>query len=284
MAATGTCTRTDVTCKAGNFCPATDTASVSCIPCTADMKFGQGCYCEDNSVITNCKVCTGTSCSKCLPGAFLNNNFCDSCAKGCGECTAFSSCQKCADGFTMEGGTCVRICNTNDDCKDQGSTFCQISLKRCVKCGDKCDICSSATFCNACDGSTHITTIHGTCTVLCEGMADGNYCKDGVATVCAEGLDSACKCGFVQNCASCNTAKDACATCLPNVILGAGRTCTDCASGFKPIGNMCWPEQQGSGGNKIGTGAIVGIVVGVLVVVGAVGSGLAYYFIRKAKK
>ncbi|KAH0569705.1 Cysteine-rich membrane protein 1 [Spironucleus salmonicida] len=284
MSTTGTCSKGNTNCKSDHFCPTTDTASVICIPCTENMKFGQGCYCVDDTVITNCKTCSGDNCSKCLPGAFLSNNFCDSCAKGCSECTGANTCQKCADGFTMEGGTCVRICDNNQDCEDEALTFCQISSKRCVRCSAHCDICSSATFCNACDGSTHITTIHGTCTVLCMGMNDGNYCKDGSPTACAEGIDSACQCGVAGNCASCDTASNGCETCLPNVIKGNDGRCKDCAVGFKPIGNMCWPDQQGSEANKIGTGAIVGIVVGVLVVVGAVGGGLAYYFIRKGKK
>eukprot|EP00702_Spironucleus_salmonicida_P000289 EST41580.1 Cysteine-rich membrane protein 1 [Spironucleus salmonicida] len=284
MADTGTCTKTVTTCKAGHFCPTTDTTSVSCIPCTEDMKFGQGCYCEDNTVTTNCKVCNGTSCQTCLPGSFLSGNMCQKCLKGCGQCTDSNTCQKCADGYKLDNNECDRICSKNEDCQDDASTFCEISLKSCVPCGNKCLICSSGIFCNACDGSSHVTTIDGKCTPNCENLADGNYCKDGASKPCAEGLDSACKCQFARNCASCDTTSNGCETCLPNIIKGEDGTCRDCAPGFQPIGNMCWPEQQGSGGNKIGTGAIVGIVVGVLVVVGAIGGGLAYYFIRKAKK
>ncbi|KAH0569677.1 Cysteine-rich membrane protein 2 [Spironucleus salmonicida] len=284
MTTTGTCTRTDTTCKAGHFCPTSGMDTVDCIPCEQDMKFDQGCYCEDNSVTTNCKVCTGTSCSKCLPGAFLSNNFCDSCAKGCSECTGANTCQKCADGFQMENNECVRVCNSNKDCADEATTFCDASKQRCVQCSTNCRLCQSAMFCNSCDGTDFVTTIDGKCTPNCKNMEDGKYCKNGTATACAEGLDSACQCGVAGNCASCNSSKDACETCLPNVVKGDYGACSACAVGYTFIGDMCWADQQGSEANKIGTGAIVGIVIGVLVVVGAVGGGLAYYFVRMGKK
>ncbi|KAH0569696.1 Cysteine-rich membrane protein 1 [Spironucleus salmonicida] len=284
MNPTGTCTKLNTNCKAGHFCPTSGMDTVNCIPCEQDMKFGQGCYCKDDMVITNCKTCSGDNCATCLPGSYLNGNICSRCSKGCAECSGADSCQKCADGFIMEGGECVRVCGSNKDCEDEVSKFCEISSKRCVKCADKCSICSSATFCNACDGSTHITTIHGTCTLLCEGMGNGNYCKDGSPTACVAGLDSACQCGVASNCASCNSSSNGCETCLPNVVKGDDGACSACAVGYKFIGDMCWADQQGSEANKIGTGAIVGIVVGVLAVVVAVGGGLAYYFIRKGKK
>ncbi|KAH0569720.1 Cysteine-rich membrane protein 1 [Spironucleus salmonicida] len=284
MADPGTCTQRDTNCMANHFCPATDHNTVACKPCTEEIAFGQGCHCKDNIVTTNCQECNGTTCSTCLLGTYLSGNACKKCSKGCGACTKSNSCEKCADRFVMERGKCVKVCNSNDDCDNDGSTFCEISSKRCVKCGDKCDICSSAMFCNACDGTTHITTIAGQCTPTCKDMEDGKYCKNGMATACVAGLDSACQCGFAFNCASCTTSKDACETCLPNVVKGNNGACNTCAVGYKFIGDMCWADEKSGEVNRIGTGVIVGIVVGVLAVVGAVGSCLAFYLIKKAKK
>ncbi|KAH0569712.1 Cysteine-rich membrane protein 2 [Spironucleus salmonicida] len=284
MDTTGTCTRTDTNCKAGHFCPTTDTVTVDCIPCTENMKFGQGCYCKDKDVTTNCKVCTGEACTTCLPGSFLNSNVCTKCSKGCGECTSLNTCQNCAEGYTMDENTCVRVCRSNEDCEDTGSTYCEIGISRCRECSPNCTICQSPDFCYACDGTTHITTISGQCTLNCDGLTDGNYCKHGQTTPCDEGIDSACQCGGASNCASCNTELTACATCLPNGIKADNGKCIMCATGFKLIGDMCWGEEKSGEANRMGTGAIVGIVVGVLVVVGAVGGGLAYYFIRKGNK
>ncbi|KAH0569412.1 Cysteine-rich membrane protein 1 [Spironucleus salmonicida] len=363
MADAGTCSNRYTNCKANHFCPAINHNTVACKPCTEDMEFGQGCYCKDNSVTTNCKTCSGKNCATCLLGTFLNGNICRQCSKGCGECTYFGSCDKCADGFTMEDNKCVKVCNSNKDCKYEISTFCDITQKRCVRCTDDCQICSSAIFCNACDGRTYVTTLKGTCTAMCSGLTNGNYCKDGVATPCGEGIDSKCKCGTASNCASCNTAQDACETCLPNVLKGKDGACNICAPGFTHIGGICQsdtpvpappnpdppgpdpvtpepdvptppapepvvptppapepvvptppapepvvptppapepdvptppapepvvptpsgPDQEVNRQNLSG-GAVAGIVIGVLLVVGAVGGGLTYYFVRRAKK
>ncbi|KAH0569413.1 Cysteine-rich membrane protein 1 [Spironucleus salmonicida] len=284
MTTTGTCTRTDTTCKAGHFCPTSGMDTVDCIPCELDMKFDQGCYCEDNSVTTNCKTCSGKNCTACLPGTFLNGNVCSKCQNGCAECTESNSCQKYTGGVTTENAKLGNVCYSNKDCEYEISTFCDITQKRCVRCSANCQVCSSATFCNGCQWDNYITTLKGTCTAMCSGLTNGNYCKDGVATPCGEGIDSNCKCGTSSNCASCNTAQNACETCLPNVLKGKDGACNICAPGFTYIGSRCWSEQQGSEANKIGSGAIVGIVISVLVVVGAVGGGLTYYFIRKGKK
>eukprot|EP00702_Spironucleus_salmonicida_P000326 EST41617.1 Cysteine-rich membrane protein 1 [Spironucleus salmonicida] len=178
-----------------------------------------------------------------------------------------------------------------------------MSTKRCVKCADDCSVCSSATFCNVCNWGTHITTIDGRCTPKCDDITDGNYCKNGVATPCAEGIDSACECGLATNCASCNSTLDKCKTCLTNAIITKGGSCRDCATGFKLIGGMCWPETPAPephgpdpvvptpsdpnpevNRQNLSGGAVTGIVIGVLLVVGAVGGGLAYYFVRRGKK
>eukprot|EP00702_Spironucleus_salmonicida_P000316 EST41607.1 Cysteine-rich membrane protein 1 [Spironucleus salmonicida] len=284
MTTTGTCTRTNKKCKAGHFCPANSVTAVNCIPCENDMKFGQGCYCVDDTVITNCKTCSGDNCATCLPGSFLNSNVCSNCPKGCDKCAETNSCQICAAGFIMEGVKCVRVCGSNKDCDYEDQLFCDISSKRCVKCSDKCQICSSATFCNVCVAGTYVTTIDGRCTAACDGIKDGNYCKDGVATPCGAGIDSACKCGKAFNCASCNSASNACETCFPNFVKGNGGTCNFCISRSNPTDNKCQPEEKESEATKIGAGAVVCIVLGGLVVVGGVVDGLAYYFVRKGKK
>ncbi|KAH0569678.1 Cysteine-rich membrane protein 1 [Spironucleus salmonicida] len=298
MTDTGTCSNRYTNCKANHFCPAINHNTVACIPCSEDMKLGQGCYCKDNKVSINCKECNGTSCSICLPGSFLNGTICTKCPKGCDECTESNSCQKYAAGVTMENAKLASVCATNEDCDDHVSTFCDMSTKKCAPCGQHCTICSSATVCNSCDLKTHITTIHGTCTPKCKDIEDGNYCKDGVPTPCGEGIDSPCSCRYASNCASCNSSLNGCETCLPNVIKEEDGRCRNCASGFKPIGSMCWsdtpvptppsPDPPGPdpevNTQNLSSGAVAGIVIGVLLVVGAVGGGLTYYFVRRAKK
>ncbi|KAH0569550.1 Cysteine-rich membrane protein 1 [Spironucleus salmonicida] len=280
----GTCDSVNARCQAGFYCPATGSTEVTCLPCSDDIKLGQGCYCVDNTAITNCRACAEQKCSQCIPGSFLEKDKCTLCSKGCGKCTRPDSCEACAEGYTMENDTCVRVCNSLKGCQNEFSTFCDLTVNRCVKCESNCTICSSKTVCNFCNSSSHTTTIDGTCTTICNNLQDGQYCKNGAPTSCAEGLDSACKCGDAVNCASCNDANAACETCLPNIVKAKGGACTECTDGYEVRGRLCWPKQDAGQQNKIGGGAIAGIIIGVLVVAGAIGGGLAYYFIKKARK
>ncbi|KAH0576087.1 Cysteine-rich membrane protein 1 [Spironucleus salmonicida] len=280
----GKCSRSSTGCKAGFYCPATSIMEVICLPCSGDIKLGQGCYCVDNTVNTHCRECTNNTCSRCITGSFLDGEKCTSCSEGCAKCKSPDSCEACAEGYIKENDTCVRVCNSLKDCEQELSTFCDLSVHRCVKCESKCLFCSSKTVCNACSIVSYTTTIDGRCTAFCNNLQDGQYCNDGSPTPCAKGLDSACKCGNALNCASCNEAKNDCDTCLPNTVNGKQGACTACTDGYEVRGRLCWPKQDADQQNKIGGGAIAGIIIGVLVVAGAVGGGLAYYFIKKARK
>ncbi|KAH0575908.1 Cysteine-rich membrane protein 1 [Spironucleus salmonicida] len=284
MSDAGKCSRSSTGCKAGFYCPATSITEVICLPCSGDIKLGQGCYCVDNTANPNCRECADKKCSQCIPGSFLENDMCTSCLKGCAKCKNPDSCEACAEGYIKENDTCVRVCNSLKDCEDEISTFCNLSVNRCEKCEQNCLLCSSKTVCNTCNPGAYTTTIDGRCIANCNSLQDGEYCKNGVATSCAKGLDSACKCGNAVNCASCNDNKTDCDTCLPNIVKAKGGTCTECTDGYEVRGRLCWPKQDTVQQNKIGGGAIAGIIIGVLVVAGAVGGGLAYYFIKKARK
>ncbi|KAH0569539.1 Cysteine-rich membrane protein 1 [Spironucleus salmonicida] len=280
----GTCSRSSTKCKAGYYCPTVEDTEVSCIACSDDIKLGQGCYCVSNTVNTHCRECTNNTCSKCIPGSFLDGDGCTICSKGCGKCKSSDKCDACAEGYTMEKNICVRVCNSLQDCEQERMTFCNLSANRCEPCEQNCLFCSSKTVCNFCTPGAYTTTIDGKCTASCNSLQDGQYCKNGVPTLCAEGLDSACRCGAVRSCASCNDKKTACETCLPNTVKAKDGTCSECAEGYEILAGMCWAKQDAGQQNKIGGGAIAGIIIGVLVVAGAVGGGLAYYFIKKARK
>eukprot|EP00702_Spironucleus_salmonicida_P008275 EST49566.1 Cysteine-rich membrane protein 1 [Spironucleus salmonicida] len=149
---------------------------------------------------------------------------------------------------------------------------------------------------------------------------DGQYCNGSTATTCADDITSACKCQDVANCATCNDTDggSSCGACLKNLKLDGGK-CEVCKDGFEMLGKLCValetavepedpkppvePEKpnppinpdpsvkptdpeatEESKNTRLSSGAIVGIVLGVVAVAAVVGGGLAYYFVKKHKK
>ncbi|KAH0570789.1 Cysteine-rich membrane protein 2 [Spironucleus salmonicida] len=285
MEDTGTCSTSVATCKAGNYCATMSDTLEACLPCSQNIQDGQGCYCKNNTISINCQQCANSQCIKCIKGQYLAKNSCEYCITDCDDCTAVSNCQKCAKDHVLEQNPlkCVLVCTSNKQCDGIGQKFCNKITNRCEPCHGSCKECSSLTFCTVCENN-FISTINGKCTPQCNNIADGNYCNDGAAAPCTAGLTSQCTCGDKQNCASCNMTESKCETCLPNSKLNESGSCTSCEDGFEMIGTMCWPvEADGTiDDNKLGGGAIAGIVIAVLVVAGAVGAGV--WFMMKKKR
>ncbi|KAH0574350.1 Cysteine-rich membrane protein 2 [Spironucleus salmonicida] len=282
----GTCTRFNANCKKNHFCPAvdSDTASVPCLPCTDNMILGQGCYCVDFTAITNCKGCNEAVCTECLSGTYLSRNRCENCQKGCSKCTNANTCTECMKGYDLDTttGVCSLICNNNKQCQDAKLGYCNVIDRKCVPCDLKCEICGSIELCYKCNIVDQITTISGTCTPYCNSLKHGQYCDNGVAKPCTNNITSQCFCSASANCATCSDDKSQCASCLQNSILSSPGKCDQCVKGFEKIGNMCWRSAAQSQ-NKIGGGAIAGIIIAIIILIGAVGGGLAYYFTKRAK-
>eukprot|EP00702_Spironucleus_salmonicida_P003236 EST44527.1 Cysteine-rich membrane protein 2 [Spironucleus salmonicida] len=284
MDETGICSIDKKTCKAGNFCPATAENSVSCMPCSDKIPFGQGCYCKDNTLEPYCQECKDGNCVKCVARTFLFVDECRTCSYGCSECTNGRTCQKCLENNILDTvkNKCILICQNDKECQDIHEGYCDNETNRCVACKRNGNLCSSNNECFSCDTNILITTILGTCTAKCANMENNNYCKDGVPTPCVSGLTSECKCGYSVNCSLCTRNQNKCYSCLPNWELNSQGNCTICAKGYQKIGLLCLGNGSNSY-NKIGGGTIAGIVIAIFVVVGAISDGLAFYFIKKSK-
>ncbi|KAH0570746.1 Cysteine-rich membrane protein 1 [Spironucleus salmonicida] len=291
MTTAGKCTNSENKCLVNTYCPATGTDAVDCITCEdGKISTGQGCNCAVDKPTVNCALCTADKCSKCIDGNFLSSDSkCTICDENCATCNSGAKqCTSCKQGFLLDitNNTCQTKCSELTDCSGRGMGYCDLSVKHCKPCATNCQVCASAEFCAACGatGDDTVLTIEGKCTKQCNDLPPNKYCLNGVATDCADDATSECTCSNQQGCATCNTAQTGCGTCLKTFAVNAQGKCTDCAEGRVHLAGQCIKHTTSESSNKLGSGAIVGIVIGALVIVGVVGGGLAYYFIRKARK
>ncbi|KAE8301306.1 VSP [Giardia duodenalis] len=260
---------------------------------------------------STCAECNGnaeaTSCTACYPGSVLskgNGGATGTCIPECtgryaenceaGQCTAVVGgskyCSKCKAGFAPVDGVCVPItqrtiagCNPGQDgtctsCKDayfKESGGCYQST---TYPGDK--LCTTAS--------------QGKCTTCANGQAADNQ---GSCPACPDGC-SKCTAG---------SSPQQCSECFPGYYLDAGKGCKKCSEtsgNIQGIPNCvsCAPPTGGNGGpvtcyiktdgannggstNKSGlsTGAIAGISVAAIVVVGGLVGFLCWWFICRGK-
>ncbi|KAH0570856.1 Cysteine-rich membrane protein 1 [Spironucleus salmonicida] len=290
MAAAGKCGGFDNKCLVGTFCPATASDVVDCKLCDDSITKDQGCNCVVNTQSTGCLSCADGKCTNCLAGYYLTSEGkCTVCDRNCITCqTEAKKCTSCKAGFVLDTSTriCEKACTELSDCSDANKGYCDLSVKFCKPCGPNCSMCASVDICGACgtDDTNPVLTIEGKCTKQCDNLEAEQYCLEGVPTACNATATSECMCSNQQGCATCNEAKSGCGLCLTGFTMTTDKKCTLCVQGYQAFGGLCIKPGSAESGNKLGGGAIAGIIIATLVVVGAVGGGLAYYFIRKSKK
>ncbi|EFO63306.1 VSP [Giardia lamblia P15] len=244
--------------------------------------------CKPNA--SGCEKCEltveGTTyCSKCKEaGQFPQNGVCSAAAGRAVTCTSQGSgvCNTCANGLLhMNGGcyetakfpgksVCKEVAPGGDTCQTEAPGY-HLDNNALVVCSAGCKTCSSNTVCTAC----------------MDGYAKtGNSC-----TKCAAGC-ATCQ-GAAATCDTCSTgyykSKNACLLCTAN---NADNTITgvaNCASCAPPSGDkgpvLCYLMKDGGSTNKGGlsTGAIAGIVVAVVIVVGGLVGFLCWWFMCRGK-
>ena len=293
----GTCT----TCSDANGYfknPAAAATSDSCIPCsdTTGVEVSDKTYkgvancakCDGSELktgtsgIAKCTECTtnlylktetsGTSCvanNECTGGFFPMTDTADSNKKkclacgdatngvdGCEKCTAPGkgktkpTCTKCTDKYlkTVDGATtCVTECGPGFFNNNNGGD--SSNLKVCSPCAANCLACADETAdkCTSCTAGTHFLL-----------AATGSQ---GKCLSCGD-TDAG-----VPNCAKCNPPTG-----------NAKPICTACRDGYKLEGGACVPA-----GTNLSTGAIAGISVAAVVVVGGLVGFLCWWFICRGK-
>ncbi|KAH0569569.1 Cysteine-rich membrane protein 1 [Spironucleus salmonicida] len=305
MTASGTCSTTSQQCKQNHYCPATDAKQVQCLPCSDDIQQGQGCFCQDYQVTENCLECANGKCSKFLMQKTKQDN---SCALNCAECPPGKGCTKCNDGYTLDtqAYSCRPSCTDNSQCSPKYKKYCNINKQICNDCTGRCSHCSSETFCLGCNGQDYVLTIDGQCIDKCRSLQTGQYCNNGTPATCTEDSTSECTCGSAENCATCSEDRNSCQTCLLGMEKDESGACTKCIEGYTMLNGKCWlndkiptrpvepvepvepvvpvdPSNPTSNKSNLSGGAISGIIIGALAVVGAI-SGTVIVIMRKSRK
>ncbi|KAH0575917.1 Cysteine-rich membrane protein 2 [Spironucleus salmonicida] len=170
--------------------------------------------------------------------------------------------------------------NTDQTCTEQCKGFIEV-LQACVNniiipCGSY----KQQTSCRCGPVAQNCLTCQAT------AVPEGGTCTDARCTCGKDSPDTCTGCIDLTNyrfanekCIGLGTNK--CLTCLPGYIF-KDDNCTDCAVAAEKVGDFCVIPRKEAG--NLSGGAVSGIMIAVLIVVGTVGGGLAYYFIKRANK
>ncbi|ESU39795.1 Variant-specific surface protein [Giardia duodenalis] len=273
---------------------------------------------ERNACLASCPAgsyAVGQTCAPCDPS-------CAECSgAGASKCTACPAGKmlRYADETKLnEGGQCVEQCVEGPECETCGLTI--GGTKYCSKCKGSNVPLNGVCTSNAARTRFCTNAVNGACTVCAAGyfIQEGGCYKtdrlpgksicttptgDGKCQTCANGLTAVSNmCPLCDStCATCTVANqpDKCSACPPGRYLDASKACklcTETSSSIQGVANCasCAPPTGNSGSvicyliqntNKSGlsTGAIAGISVAVVVVVGGLVGFLCWWFLCRGK-
>ncbi|ESU34817.1 Variant-specific surface protein [Giardia duodenalis] len=254
---------------------------------------------------SSCSDGNSNSCTACYPGFVLNREADDNKGTCVPECTG-KYMENCAEGQcdgVVGGSKYCKKCITNFAPVDGICVPTNSAMKKATGCtaGDG--------VCNSCTGEYFLQTNGCYRSAMFPGNIVCNNAQDGKCKKCAneqqpEGNTGSCP-ACPENCEKCNGVDNqkVCTNCLPGYYLDGNKACKKCSENSNYIiGNSncvsCAAPSTGSGSilcyvmksdngtnNKSGLsiGAIAGISVAVVVVVGGLVGFLCWWFICRGK-
>ncbi|EFO65045.1 VSP [Giardia lamblia P15] len=207
-------------------------------------------------------------------------------AESCETVNNIQICTQCVAGYVPIDGKCVGFATANN---------CKTAANAAVGAGDKtCGQCTGASFLYM--GGCYAVGADGLGKTLCKRAADG-ACKEGAdgyfALLGATPTElSILPCNETTETTLAGDKKykgvKYCATCTAPEAASGGEikiaTCQTCTDKSKPKDNVCpSPENPNINKNSLPPGAIAGIAVAVVIVVGGLVGFLCWWFICRGK-
>ena len=279
------------------------TSCATCIqPSAAEANTPKAATCTACETTTPTYLKTVDGVTTCVPKSDCNNGFfveenatpkkCTACNDNanCIACTGSSSnqCTRCkADGtkpyLKKEGetdaGSCVDITGcTTEALYYTDDTDTAESGKTCKKCSEgvaNCEQCTAPAqgktkpACTKCSGDNYLKTVDGATTCVAKGDCKDDYFPKEDNSNGHKCLSCGDETSGVPNCAKCTAPSQE----------GEKPACSECGSGYKLEGGACVP----TGGPNLSTGAIAGISVAAVVVVGGLVGFLCWWFLCRGK-
>ncbi|KAH0576181.1 Cysteine-rich membrane protein 2 [Spironucleus salmonicida] len=210
--------------------------------------------------IDGCATCNiAEVCSRCSTGYLKKDDRCLKCSQNCQQCQAADTCDLCLKGYRFNTNEqCVEDqCDNIIGCSDSQHCEQLDSGNICIQCPELCKVCSDKDTCTECLHYARFSSDKKCVEDQCEQENDsltGFYCK------------------VYDNGNSWEQCPAKCFTCDSESV------CTQCKNHDRPVDGSCLPQI-----NKMSSGSIIGIVVGIIAVVGIVIGGVVYAVLMKKK-
>ena len=199
---------------------------------------------------------------------------------GCSSCSDNGKCEACVSGKILKTDGSTKTCVAEAECTAGFFISTANSGKTCISCGAAPNGVSGCATCEArADNKAKAKCL--SCTGTKKPKVDGTQCNECNIPGCTN-CDTASQCAVcgdgyrhdANTCQKCTPAN--CKACINDV-----NTCTACSEGYTLDGGKCASSSANKGG--LSTGAIAGISVAAVVVVGGLVGFLCWWFVCRGK-